>query len=53
VLVNLDRVLMTLDWGQHFPLCKVSSLMRIGSDHAPIMVDTLGGGSGKRGSFPF
>jgi hypothetical protein len=39
VLVNLDRVLMTPDWGQHFPLCKVASLMRIESDHAPIIMD--------------
>jgi hypothetical protein len=40
VPVNLDRILMTPEWGQHFPLCKVSILMRIGSDHAPILVDT-------------
>jgi hypothetical protein len=39
-LVNLDRVLTTPDWGQHFPLCKVDSLMRIRSDHAPIRLDT-------------
>jgi exonuclease III len=40
VMVNLDRILISLEWGQYFPLCKVSCLMRVGSDHAPIVLST-------------
>jgi hypothetical protein len=39
-MVNLDMILISPEWGQHFPLCKVSCLVRVGSDHAPIMLNT-------------
>jgi hypothetical protein len=40
VMVNLDRILISPKWDQHFPLCKVSCLMRVGLDHAPIVLNT-------------
>jgi hypothetical protein len=39
IMVNLDRILSSPELGQHFPLCKVSYLMSLGSDHAPIMLN--------------
>jgi hypothetical protein len=39
IMVNLDRILSSPELGQHFPLCKVSCLMSLGSDHAPIMLN--------------
>jgi exonuclease III len=39
VMVNLDWVLMSPEWTQHFPLCSVASLVRIGSDHAPLILN--------------
>jgi hypothetical protein len=40
ILVNLDKVLIFLDWGQHYPLSRVPCLLRICSDDAPIVLDT-------------
>jgi hypothetical protein len=38
-MANLDWVLMSPEWTQHFPLCSVASLVRIGSDHAPLILN--------------
>lgn len=40
VMVNLDRVLVTTDWESKFPLCSVKSLIRVGSDHTPILLNS-------------
>jgi hypothetical protein len=39
VLVNLDKILISPKWGEQFPLYNSVGLIRIGSDHAPIMLD--------------
>lgn len=31
-----------MEWDQHFPLSTLSALPRIGSDHAPLVLDTRG-----------
>jgi hypothetical protein len=38
----MDIVLNSPEWGHHFPLCKVSYLMRVRSYHAPIMLSAGG-----------
>nr|ADB85341.1 putative retrotransposon protein [Phyllostachys edulis] len=38
ILVNLDRVFVSLDWEAKFPLCHVQCLLRVGSDHCPILL---------------
>jgi hypothetical protein len=53
VLVNLDKVVIFPDWGQHYPLCRVSCLLRIGFDHAPIVLDTGEGNVVKGSHFHF
>jgi hypothetical protein len=49
-MANLDWVLMSPEWTQHFPLCSVASLVRIGSDHAPLILnieeESVAGGGG-------
>lgn len=40
VLAKLDRILVSTEWEDHFPLCLAWSLVRVGSDHAPIILDT-------------
>lgn len=40
----LDRILVTSMWEQKFPLAIVSSILRIGSDHCPLLLDTREGG---------
>lgn len=37
---NIDRVLVSADWEQLFPLTTVNSPLRVGSDHSPLVVDT-------------
>jgi hypothetical protein len=32
--------LISREWGQKFPLCSTSCLLWVGSDHAPIMLDS-------------
>jgi endonuclease/exonuclease/phosphatase family metal-dependent hydrolase len=40
VTVNLDRILISPEWAQQFPLFSSSSLVRVGSDHSPIMLSS-------------
>lgn len=40
VLANLDRILVSTEWEERFPLCLTWSLTRAGSNHAPIILDT-------------
>lgn len=40
VMSNLDRVFVTPKWEDKYPRGTARSLTRIGSDHAPILVDT-------------
>jgi len=40
----LDRigwVLMSISWEEKHPLCTLTTLTRIGSDHCPLLVDTM------------
>jgi hypothetical protein len=37
---KLDRILMSVDWEQKFPLASVQALPRSGSDHTPLLLDT-------------
>jgi hypothetical protein len=37
---KLDRILMTTEWEQKFPLCNVITLSRDISNHAPLLLDT-------------
>ena len=39
-MVNLDRFFISSDWENHFPLCHVWSLTKVGSDHSPICLDS-------------
>lgn len=39
IMVNLDRVLFSMDWEEKFPLSISWCLTRVGSDHSPILVD--------------
>ncbi|KAK1614885.1 hypothetical protein QYE76_020402 [Lolium multiflorum] len=36
----LDRVLVSTDWEMLFPLCSLTGLTIIGSDHAPLILDS-------------
>lgn len=42
ILVVLDRVLVSQNWESHFPIATLTSLLRIGSDHTPLILDTGG-----------
>ena len=37
---KLDRVLVTTEWEQKYPLVTVQALTRVGSDHTPLFVDS-------------
>ncbi|KAG2610412.1 hypothetical protein PVAP13_4KG200001 [Panicum virgatum] len=37
---NIDRILMTTSWKQHFPLCNLTTLTIVGSNHCPLLLDT-------------
>jgi hypothetical protein len=52
-LVNLDRVLISPEWGQHFPLCNVLNMRRIRSDHSPILLKTEDDATIKGAHFQF
>lgn len=39
VMSNIDRVLMTTDWEQNFPLSSLTSLTRVGSDHCSLLLN--------------
>ena len=38
---KLDRILATVEWEQKFPLVSVQALTRTGSDHTPLLIDSL------------
>lgn len=40
VMCVLDRVFVSSDWDEKFPVTTYVSLVRVGSDHCPIIVDT-------------
>jgi hypothetical protein len=40
VIVNLDRVLVSIEWENMFPKCFAWNKTRVGSDHWPVMLDT-------------
>jgi endonuclease/exonuclease/phosphatase family metal-dependent hydrolase len=40
ILAALDRVFVTTDWEQHFPLVSVQALSRVFSDHTSLIIDT-------------
>jgi exonuclease III len=44
VMMNLDKILISLEWSQQFPLCSSSSLIKVGSDHFPIILNSGEGG---------
>jgi hypothetical protein len=37
---KLDRILMSVEWEQKFPLASVHALTRSGSDHTPLLLDS-------------
>jgi endonuclease/exonuclease/phosphatase family metal-dependent hydrolase len=45
---KLDRVLVSTDWEQKFPLSSVEALTRELSDHTPLLLDT--GNASHRGN---
>ena len=40
VLSNIDRILVSTKWEDKFPLCTVTSLTRVGSDHCPLLLNS-------------
>ena len=40
ILAALDKVFVSTDWEQHFPLVSVQALPRLVSDHTPLIIDT-------------
>lgn len=52
VMCVLDRVLVSPSWEQKYPLAKLRSLTRLGSDHNPLMLE-LEGKKGKPQIFRF
>jgi hypothetical protein len=51
---KLDRVLVSTEWEQNFPLATVVALSREISDHTPLLLDTEEKGAGKdKNSFKF
>jgi exonuclease III len=40
ILAKIDRIFVTTDWDQTFPLARVKGLYRFPSDHNPRLVDT-------------
>lgn len=53
IMVELDRILVTTDWEANFPLCIVHSLIRVGSDHSPLVLDSRDKNRMKLGRFYF
>lgn len=49
----LDRVFISEDWEEHFPLATARSLTRVGSDHNPLLVETNSGGNIRSSIFRF
>lgn len=40
ILAKIDRIFVTTEWDQAFPLVRVKGLERFPSDHNPLLVDT-------------
>ena len=40
IMSNIDRVLVSTDWEDKFPLTTLNTLVRVGSDHNPLLLDT-------------
>ena len=53
VLVNLDRILVSVSWENNFPLANAWSMTRVGSDHVPIILDDGVEGQGRPKYFFF
>lgn len=53
IMAVLDRVFISEDWEEHFPLVMARSLTRVGSDHNPLLVETESGGSIRSSIFRF
>jgi exonuclease III len=49
----LDRVFVTPSWETLFPLCSLSAVTRIGSDHNPLLLDSGEGGRLRTARFFF
>lgn len=50
---NIDRFMMTTSWEQRWPLCTLSSITRIGSDHSLLILNDGEGGICRRRQFFF
>jgi len=53
IMAVLDRVFISEDWEEHFPLATARSLTRVGSDHNPLLVETDSGVSIRSSIFKF
>lgn len=40
VFSNIDKIFVTTEWENRYPLCAANSLLRVGSDHSRIILDT-------------
>lgn len=40
IMSNLDRIFISMDWEEKYPKVTARSILRIGSDHTPIVVDS-------------
>ena len=40
IFATIDRVFSATSWDSHFPLTTLCALPRVGSDHAPILLDS-------------
>lgn len=49
----LDRILVTDDWDNKYPNSVLSSILRVGSDHIPILLDTCEGNIERSRYFKF
>lgn len=51
IFAMIDRVFSSTSWDAHFPFTTLHALPRVGSDHAPLLLDS--GGSNKNTDRPF
>ena len=40
IMICIDRVLVTISWEERHPLCTLSTLPGIGSDHCPLLLNS-------------
>lgn len=52
-MVVLDRVFVSADWEVQFPLATTQSLIRVGSDHNPLLVKIESGARVRSSIFIF